>query len=133
MRFYWVQDRCNQGQFIVYWKPGKVNLGDYFSKHHPAYHHLNMRKVYLHQAKCSIQILKTMNSASNYITSLPPLQANNCLSQSYACTSSPQSHVQGCKTPELPSEPPDLKTTYGDRLKCSYRPSKSQNSSLIYS
>jgi hypothetical protein len=50
MRFYWVQDRVNQGHFIVYWAPGKNNKGDYFTKHFPPSHHIHMRPVYLHQA-----------------------------------------------------------------------------------
>jgi hypothetical protein len=132
MRFYWVQDRCNQNQFIVYWKPGKVNLGDYFSKHHPAYHHLNMRKVYLHQAKCAIQILQKMNSESKDVTGFSQSQANNCFSQSFSHNCSPQSHVQGCKTPELSPQAPELSSTCGDNLNHRFRPSKSQNSSLIY-
>ena len=44
MRFHWVTDRVQQQQFFVYWAPGKENLADYFSKHHPPYHHTNMRK-----------------------------------------------------------------------------------------
>ena len=39
MRFYWVRDRVNQNQFMIYWRPGANNVGDYVSKHHsPAYH-----------------------------------------------------------------------------------------------
>ena len=49
MRFYWVVDRINQGQFIVYWKPGTTNLGDYPTKHHSTEHHIKMRPVYLHE------------------------------------------------------------------------------------
>jgi hypothetical protein len=26
MRFYWLQDRVKQGQFRVFWAPGKINL-----------------------------------------------------------------------------------------------------------
>jgi len=48
MRFYWVTDRINQGQFLVYWRPGKTNLGDYHSKHHPPAHHIQVRPTYLH-------------------------------------------------------------------------------------
>jgi hypothetical protein len=48
MRFYWVRDRVRQGQFQIYWKPGKDNKGDYFTKHHPPSHHCEMRPVYLH-------------------------------------------------------------------------------------
>jgi hypothetical protein len=51
MRFYWVQDRVRQQQFIVYWRQGSNNLGDYFTKHHPAAHHCKMRPTYLHIAK----------------------------------------------------------------------------------
>ena len=28
MRFYWIQDRTNQGQFTIYWSPGVTNLAD---------------------------------------------------------------------------------------------------------
>lgn len=47
MRFYWVQDCIKQGQFIVYWKPGAINLGDYFTKHHPPVHHRKIHETYL--------------------------------------------------------------------------------------
>jgi hypothetical protein len=48
MRFYWVRDRVRQGKFHVYWKPGKTNRADYFSKHHPAKHHQAIRSSYLY-------------------------------------------------------------------------------------
>jgi hypothetical protein len=48
MRFYWVRDRVRQGHFYIYWAPGKTNLADYFTKHHPPKHHQDMRPVYLH-------------------------------------------------------------------------------------
>ena len=47
MRYYWLRDRVSQGQFIVNWKPGSVNLADYFTKHHPASHHKALRAIYL--------------------------------------------------------------------------------------
>ena len=49
MRFYWVRDRVRQGQFLIYWKPGKENKGDYFTKHHPTSHHREVRPIYLHE------------------------------------------------------------------------------------
>ena len=49
MRFYWLQDRVEQGQFRVYWQPGNSNLGDYLSKHHAPAHHQRMRPLYLHE------------------------------------------------------------------------------------
>ena len=48
MRFYWVKDRVQQGQFEIYWAPGGENLADYFTKHHPPNHHQRMRSTYLH-------------------------------------------------------------------------------------
>jgi hypothetical protein len=47
MRFYWLQDRIQQGQFNVYWRPGEANLANYISKHHPAKHHRAVRPTYL--------------------------------------------------------------------------------------
>ena len=48
MRFFWLRDRERQGQFLVYWKPGKKNKSDYFSKHHPVAHHRNVRPNYIY-------------------------------------------------------------------------------------
>ena len=39
MRFYWLQDRVQQGMFDVYWAPGLNNLADYPTKHHSGKHH----------------------------------------------------------------------------------------------
>ena len=48
MRFYWIQDRTRQGQFLIYWKPGSTNLGNYLTKHHSPDHHRIMQPTYLH-------------------------------------------------------------------------------------
>ena len=32
MRFYWLRDQGEQGQFHIHWKRGETNLGDYSSK-----------------------------------------------------------------------------------------------------
>ena len=48
MRFYWLQDRCEQGQFRVYWAPGVENLADYYTKHHPPSLHRRVRSIYLY-------------------------------------------------------------------------------------
>jgi hypothetical protein len=47
MRFYWIKDREQQEQFLVYWRPGKENRADYHSKHHSTSHHRTMRHNYL--------------------------------------------------------------------------------------
>jgi hypothetical protein len=68
MRFYWVRDRVRQGQFRIYWRSGKTNRADYFSKHHPASHHQAIRSTYLYAPT---------NPTKNYFdcladTELPP-------------------------------------------------------------
>jgi hypothetical protein len=34
MRFYWIKDQVEQGQFLICWCPESENLGNYFTKHH---------------------------------------------------------------------------------------------------
>jgi hypothetical protein len=48
MRFYWVQDRVQNDEFAIHWLKGEQNLADYFTKHHPPAHHIQMRPTYLH-------------------------------------------------------------------------------------
>jgi hypothetical protein len=43
MRFHWLRCRDAQDQFHYYWRPGMQNMADYFTKHHPATHHKNVR------------------------------------------------------------------------------------------
>ena len=47
MRFHWLRCRDAQGQFRYYWRPGTTNKADYWTKHHPAAHHVNIRKEIL--------------------------------------------------------------------------------------
>ena len=53
MRFYWVRDRVRQGQFNLYWEPGRSNHGDYWTKHHCHQHHRDVRPTYFFQRKQS--------------------------------------------------------------------------------
>ena len=39
MRFHWIRDRVKQKQFNVYWRPGKDNLADFFTKPLPVHKH----------------------------------------------------------------------------------------------
>ena len=50
MRVYWLQDRCEQGKFQIYWVLGKQNLGVYHTKHRPPSHYKKMRATILHSA-----------------------------------------------------------------------------------
>jgi hypothetical protein len=45
MRFYWLKDQQEQGQFDICWEPGKTNLADYTTKHHPSSHHKRVRPI----------------------------------------------------------------------------------------
>jgi hypothetical protein len=47
MRYYWLRSREAQGQFRYYWKPGPTNLADYWTKHHPASHHIEKQPTIL--------------------------------------------------------------------------------------
>ena len=47
MRLHWLRYRECQKQFRIYWRPGKSNCADYWTKHHPATHHKNRRKQFL--------------------------------------------------------------------------------------
>ena len=72
MRFYWVRDRVQQGQFVVYWKPGIQNMADYFTKHHPAPHHWLMRNKYL----------RATSDASIYAGKQSPCILQGCVNNS---------------------------------------------------
>jgi hypothetical protein len=47
MRFHWLCCREAQHQFCFYWAPSKSNLGDYWTKHHCAAHHIEKRPTIL--------------------------------------------------------------------------------------
>ena len=42
MRFHWLRERSiNQNQFCFFWRPGKTNLANYWTKHQPTSHKCN--------------------------------------------------------------------------------------------
>ena len=47
MRFYWLRDRVSQKMFNVHWAPGKVNLAEYYTKHHPVEHVKQISSIYI--------------------------------------------------------------------------------------
>ena len=47
MRFHWLRDRESQKQFRYFWRPGTMNLADYWTKQHPGSHHKNVRPEFL--------------------------------------------------------------------------------------
>ena len=48
MNFHWVKDRISQKEFLVFWRPGHANLGDYSTKYHSTAHHILVIPLYLH-------------------------------------------------------------------------------------
>ena len=55
IKFYWVRDRVEQNNFEVNCKPGHMNLGSYFTKHHPPAHHRIIKQTYLVNAIIAVQ------------------------------------------------------------------------------
>ncbi len=51
MRFHWLRNREAQRQIKIIWRPGKTNLADYFTKHYPPAHHVNVRSEFLTKVK----------------------------------------------------------------------------------
>ena len=47
IRYYWLRDRIKQGQFVLKWEEGSTNKVDYFTKHHPPWHHKEMGHMYI--------------------------------------------------------------------------------------
>ena len=69
--FHWIRCRDTQGQFRYYCKPGTMNLGDYWAKHHPSSHHKNFRSSVLTPMK------DLMEFRARHMTSTEILKAQN--------------------------------------------------------
>lgn len=82
MRFHWIRDRVDQGQFRIEWKPGTTNLADFFTKAHSTKHHRQIRHVYVtdpprHNALLTINSAKGRHALRRMLNSLSrsaPLQ-----------------------------------------------------------
>ena len=47
MRFHWLRNQSLQKQLRIYWRSGKLNYANYFTKYHPPTHHINTRKEFI--------------------------------------------------------------------------------------
>ena len=47
MRYNWIRDREQQGQFYIYWEQGTNNYADYSTKHFPTSYHQQIRPTYI--------------------------------------------------------------------------------------
>ena len=61
MRYFWILDQIQQGNFDVIWRPGQENLGDYPTKHHTAAHHQHVRPYYVHTDKSPRYLLRALD------------------------------------------------------------------------
>ena len=62
MRYFWAVEKQKDNTIDVSWQPGKENLGNYVTKHHPGKVHREIRPTYLH-----------MDNSPRYLQrSLPP-------------------------------------------------------------
>ena len=61
--FYWLQNRVKQGEFRVFWPPGKDNLADYYIKYHSPAKHSNISDTSLYKLTQALKqrMIKQMN------------------------------------------------------------------------
>ena len=45
MRYHWLREKQTKDVFRIFWDKGSNNHADYFTKHHPAKHHLEVRRT----------------------------------------------------------------------------------------
>ena len=62
MRFYWLRDRQTLKQFQFFWCAGKLNLADYWTKHHPAMHHKGIRNRFLTEKRVLDELKQRLES-----------------------------------------------------------------------
>ena len=93
MIFYWFRYRVNQNHFMIYWRPGSNNVGDYVSKHHSSAHHQSMRPIVLvclirknppctYTEKCLQRLYSCLQRGGVIIPlGIPPLTRNSMASE----------------------------------------------------
>jgi hypothetical protein len=83
MLFHWLRNWEAQGQFKIYLQPGRINLADYFTKHHPPAHHVhvNVRGKFLTRVK-DLAEARCMKIERQTITlSSKPAKLQGCVSR----------------------------------------------------
>eukprot|EP00804_Cyclotella_cryptica_P011335 CCRYP_016347-RB/>CCRYP_016347-RB protein AED:0.49 eAED:0.49 QI:0/-1/0/1/-1/0/1/0/96 len=65
MRYHWLCERAiNQKQFRFYWRPGPLNLADYFTKHHPPAHNCNVRSEFISPYSVVEKLRQRLNTST---------------------------------------------------------------------
>ena len=89
MRFEWLKDREAKEQFRFYWRSGKTNLADYFTKHHPPAHHRNVRAEFLTRVADLLKLRGGSDTAQNIMIGdnlLKPKDCKGVLNSRYVTT-----------------------------------------------
>jgi hypothetical protein len=73
MRWHWLKCQARQGQFLVYYHPGKENLADPFTKHHTPAHPDVMTPKFLHRIEQLARVV-IHHIVGGCITSVTPIQ-----------------------------------------------------------
>ena len=88
MRYQWMRNRVDQGQFKVYWQPGSQNKGDFSTKHHTGTHHRIFRKIQLYEGdesptseKGCIELLKLKKIQTEKSSTNKPRTLHECNTQ----------------------------------------------------
>ena len=82
MRFHWLRDRKTLLQFCIYWRSGKFNLADYFTKHHPVSHHRSVQgklltsQATLNRARAQRKKCKNMMQGTQVVKDVQLTEAN---------------------------------------------------------
>jgi len=66
MNFHWIRDRVKQKQFKVFWKEGKTNLADFFTKPLPRLQHQQAMKYLIREDANMENLSKTKKQARSY-------------------------------------------------------------------
>ena len=89
-RFYWLQERVEQGEFRVFWAPGKYNLADYFTKYHSPATHRKLRPIYIYiegksptSLQGCIEILTSTDRPCPYSNNKPIMQGTSATNSNY--------------------------------------------------
>ena len=90
MRFYWLRDRQTLEQFRFFWRAGKLNLADYWTKHHPALHHKGIRNRFLTEKRVLDELkqrLENKESVKEIVHSLIEMRIGELEASARVCRS----------------------------------------------
>jgi hypothetical protein len=77
---HWICNQEAQGQSKIYWQPGGTNLANYFTKHHPPAHHVNVRAEFLIRVKDLAEARRMKIKRQTKISSSKNAKLQGCVS-----------------------------------------------------